>query len=359
MIRFKDDIAEAQARSDAWWDTKPADRALIQLKGHREKPVFELPAPEAATIHDWWTDPDVVLPRLLNDMGRTWFAGEAFPVLQPVPGRIVSITCKYLGAPNRYVDESTTWSEPIIHDWTNPPPLEWDEENEWWGITKRNLNAAADVIRAYNLECFLGHPDLNGPTEILAGLRNPEKLCMDLVMEPDRVKAAARKFQDVWYRAWEGVRAITAPFGGCFTFMNLWSDQPAPDLQSDFSSLISPDMFEEVMMPLIREQMERFPRTVFHLDGPDMIRHLDILLAEEKLNAIQWVEGAGAGPVTRWMDLMKKIQDSGKSLYIYCESRDVPELLKNLSPTGLIMVVKETLPLADAKELLATVERLS
>jgi len=43
------------------------------------------------------------------------------------------------------------------------------------------------------------------------------------------------------------------------------------------------------------------------------------------------------------MDLMRKIQNAGKSLNVYCEAWEVPELLKGLSPTGLFMVVKERL----------------
>jgi len=357
MRRIKDDLAEAQARTNDWWDNRRSDRALIQVKGRLEEPWFKVPIRTAESLHAYWTDPDVVMPRILNELGSTWYGGEAFPVLSPVPGRIVSITAKYLGAPNVYVDDQTTWSEPIIDDWSDPPSLDWNPENEWWSITRRNLQACADEVRRRDLECFIGHPDLNGPTEVLAGLRNPEKLCMDLVMEPDTVKRAARKVQDAWYEAWKGVREITAPFGGCFTFMGLWSDQEAPDLQSDFSSLISPAMFAEFMLPLIREQAERFPRSVFHLDGPDMVRHLDLLLSVEEINAIQWVEGAGAGPVSRWTDLMRRIQDGGKALYVYCEPWEVPILLKNLSHQGLMMVVTDVLPLHEARELLKDVER--
>jgi hypothetical protein len=359
MIRFKDDIAEAQSRSNDWWNNRKTDRACLQVKGRLTKPVLEVPTPRHSSLHEFWTEPKVVLPRILNELGSTWFGAEAFPVLSPVPGRIVSITCKYLGSPNIYVDAETTWSEPIIDDWKNPPSLEWNPDNEWWGITTRNLKACAKEIRDRELECYMGHPDLNGPTEVLAGLRNPEKLCMDLLLEPDRVKWAVRKVQDAWYEAWKGVRDITGEFGGCFTFMGLWSDVDAPDLQSDFSSLISSDMFAEFMLPLIREQSQIFPRSVFHLDGPDMIRHLDLLLEEESINAIQWVQGAGAGPVTDWMDVMRRIQDQGKSLYIYCEPWEVPKLLRELSPQGLMMVVTETLPSHEARDLVSEVKRLS
>ncbi|MDC7234154.1 MAG: hypothetical protein PQJ58_13045 [Spirochaetales bacterium] len=352
MIRFKDDLEDAKKRINLWWDNKEADRPLLQIMAPREEPVFSMPAREAADIHEYWTHPEVSLPRLFNTLGATFFGGEAIPLVYPVPGRIVSITCKYLGAPNRYIDESTTWSEHIIHDWDNCPPLSLDKNGEWWNITMRNMNLAGEIIRENELECFMGLPDLNGPTEVLSGLRNPEKMCMDLIMEPERVLEAARKVQDAWYEAWKETAALSSPFGTYSSFMGIWSEIPATDLQSDFSSLISAEMFEQFIYPFVREQAQRFPRTVFHLDGPDMIRHLDILLEDENINAIQWVFGAGAGRATDWIDLMKRIQKGGKALYVYCEEDEVLTLADKLDPKGLMMVVTEGSSEKAARELL-------
>ena len=352
MIRYKNDIEEAKERVNLWWDNKEADRPLLQIFAPRDEPVFQIPAPEPENIHDFWTKPDVIIPRLINKMGNTYFGGEALPILYPVPGRIVSITSKYLGAPNVYINENTTWSEPIIDDWNTCPPLEFDEANEWWRITRTSMNAGAEAIENYGLECFMGLPDLNGPTEVLSGLRNPEKLCMDLIMEPDRVLSAARKVQKAWYKTWQGTSRIAKNFGGYLTWMGIWSDIPTTDLQSDFSTLISPEMFNQFVNPFIKEQSDSFPRTIFHLDGPDMIRHLDTLMSNDNINAIQWVQGAGAGKVSDWMDLMKKIQSGGKSLYIYCEEDEVEFLSKNLAPGGLMMVVNDCSSEGRAKELL-------
>lgn len=357
MIRFKDDITEAQERVNLWWDNKRADRPLIQIYAPREKPVFEIPSMEPSSIHDFWTNPSAVLPRMLNIMGSTFYGGEAFPVIQPMSGNIVSITCKYLGSPNRYIDENTTWSEPIIEDWNLCPSLEFDETNEWWNITLNLMEACAEAIRKYDLECYMALPDLNGPTEILSGLRNPEKLCMDLILEPDRVLSAARKVQDAWFKSWKGTSDIAHQFGGYFTWMGVWSDVPSIDLQSDFSTLISPDMFEEFINPFIKEQSEFFSRSIFHLDGPDMIRHLDILLQNDSINAIQWIQGAGAGRVSEWIDLMKRIQAGGKSLFLYCEEDEVEFLCDNLESQGLMMVVKECTSEKKARGLLEIVSK--
>lgn len=355
MIRFKEDIKEAQERVNLWWNNEKADRPLIQIFAPRDKAVYEVPAKKPQSIHDFWTKPDVVIPRLINSLGRTYYGGEAFPVMQPMPGSIVSITCKYLGAPNKYIDENTAWSEPIIEDWDNCPPLDFDELNEWWRITMDSMNAGARAIEDQDLECFMSIPDLNGPTEVLSGLRNPEKMCMDLILEPEKICKATEKVQKAWFEAWKRTSQIASCFGGYFTWMGIWSETPAIDLQSDFSTLISPHMFNDYIYPFIKEQAEAFPRNIFHLDGPDMIRHLDTLMSDKNINAIQWVQGAGAGKVSEWMDVMKKIQSGGKSLYIYCDEDEVEYLCDNLDSRGLMMVLRDCTSESRANELLELV----
>jgi len=352
VIHFKNDIEEAKDRVNLWWDNKAADRPLIQIFAPREKPIFNIPSKMSHTIHDFWTNPEVVIPRIINKIGSTYFGGEALPIVYPVAGRIVAITSRYLGAPNRYVDENTTWAKPIIDDWDNCPPLEFDAENKWWQITMNLMTAASEALDQYNLECFMGLPDLNGPTEVLSELRGAEKMCMDLILSPYKVMQAAVKVQQAWFKAWERTSAIASKFGGYLTWMGIWSEIPAIDLQSDFSALISPKMFNDYIYPFIKEQIDYFPRTIFHLDGPDMVRHLDTLLSNDDLNSIQWVQGAGAGKVSEWLDVMKKIQAGGKSLYIYCEEDEVKFLCDNLDPKGLMMVVRDCSSEKKAREIM-------
>ena len=159
---------------------------------------FSVPSPEPQSIHDFWTNPEIVIPRIPNSMGKTYFGGAAFPVLYPVSGRIVSITCKYLGSSNVYVDENIPWSEAAIHKWDKCPSLDFDPENPWWRITENLMESCVSAVEACNLECFMGLPDLNGPAEILSGLRNPEKMCLDLILEPERIKTAVQRIQSSW-----------------------------------------------------------------------------------------------------------------------------------------------------------------
>jgi hypothetical protein len=57
---------------------------------------------------------------------NTYFGGEAFPVMQPVAGRMVAITAAYLGCPLEFHNSGTVWAHPIIEDWQNRPTFRFD-----------------------------------------------------------------------------------------------------------------------------------------------------------------------------------------------------------------------------------------
>jgi len=96
-------------------------------------------------------------------------------------------------------------------------------------------------------------------------------------------------------------------------------------------------MFEEFFLPHVRAQAEWLDNAVYHLDGPDAIRHLDLLLDVPHIKAIQWVPGAGAPPQTRWISLHKRVQAAGKGVVIGVEKWEVEPLLRELSPEGLLL----------------------
>jgi 5-methyltetrahydrofolate--homocysteine methyltransferase len=261
------------------------------------------------------------------------------PVVFPVSTRIVSIMTRYLGAPNIYIDHNTTWAQPVIDDWSRPPALTFDPDNEWWRRSEELLSAAVEMIETQGYSAFVGLPDLNGPTEVLSGLRNPEKLAMDFYDQPEVIKPAIRKVQDAWFEAYRRSSAITSRSGGYISWLRVWSERPMCDLQSDVSCLISKEMFDQYFLPFIAEQARTIERTIYHLDGPDAVRHLDSLLTIEELDGIQWVPGAGAARMSEWIYLLKRIQDRGKLLHISCDPDEVPLLCRKLDPSRLVLQI--------------------
>jgi hypothetical protein len=267
---------------------------------------------------------------------------------------MVAITANFLGSPMKFVNRYTTWHEPIIDDPDHLPPLGFDPENKWWKLAKRLLEEAVSRSDGY----YVGCPDLNGPTEALALLRYHEKLAIDFYDNPDYIKPSLEKINQAWFRYWQEVTKITQATGGYFYWMGIYSDNiPSIDLQSDFSCMISQKHFNEYFLPSLEEQTNMVDRTVYHLDGPGAIKHLDALLELPKLTGIQWVQGAGGGSMLEYIPLLKRIEESKKLITFFCEKKEVEPLLKELKPEGLLPIVMDCESEEEAEALLKKIER--
>jgi hypothetical protein len=273
----------------------------------------------------------------------------------PVSGNMVAITAAYLGCPYKFVAGTHSgWADPIIEDWDARPRFRFNPDSEWWLISKRLLEVAA--ARASG-RYYVGIPDLNGPGEILARLRGTEQLALDLIENPEHVRPALDEINMAWWRYWQAAVGVVHQWiDGYFHWIGIWSDRPSVDLQCDFSCLISPHMFEEFFLPAIEQQTRWVERTVYHLDGPGAIRHLDLLLSLPELDCIQWIPGAGAPPVSRWIRLLRRIQAKGKLLQLFCEPGEVEVLLSELEPEGLLLTTSCSSE-EHAKDLLSNVVR--
>ncbi len=352
---IKKDTNEVVQRAEAWWNGDPDAGPLVAVTAPLPDAV-PYSGPTTDELDAWWTDPDYVIPRLEHQLTGTFYGGAAMPVIFPVATGLVAITCKYLGAPNRYIDRNTSWSDPIIEDWATRPLLNFDENNLWWRKSRALLEAGVELIRSKGYEAFVGIPDLNGPTEVLAGLRGTQKLAMDFYDNPEDIRPALREVQDAWFEAFNRSSAIANRCGGHYCWMRVPSQEPMIDLQSDVSCLLSKEMFDEHFLPFIREQAERIDRTIYHLDGPGAIRHLDSLLEIDSLDGIQWVQGAGAGRMSEWIDLCKRILVGGKLLHVACDPDEVEVLCRSLDSSRMFLTTSAGSK-AEAESLLATAER--
>jgi len=332
-VEGKPDFEEARGRVEAWWRGEPTDRVPIKVCAPLKE--LSLPRPGPEDLASWWTDPDVVVPSLEAQVAATYWGGEAVPVLFPVRGGMVAVLAAYLGCPYHFTGTTTAWADPIISDWDDAPGLEFDPSNEWWRISAALLEAAAERAPGRYL---VGLPDLNGPGEILARLRGTERLLYDLVENPEPLPPALARINLAWRRAFRECRdIINRHVPGSIFWMGIWSDQPAADLQCDFSCMISPGMFDELFLPGLMQQTEWVGRTIYHLDGPDAVRHTDSLLALPLLSGLQWVPGAGAPPMRQWTELLRHILEAGKLLYISCAPQEVGSLLEELPHRGLFL----------------------
>ncbi len=110
---------------------------------------------------------------------------------------------------------------------------------------------------------------------------------------------------------------------------------------------------EDLFLPDIIRQASAAGRAVYHLDGPAATRHLDALLDVPQLQAIQFSPGAGAPSALPWIDMFRKIQNSGRSLQVICPAKEVLTLCDELRPEGLALMVETPLTVDELNDLFA------
>ncbi|MEZ0536368.1 hypothetical protein ACAG39_03840 [Caldicellulosiruptoraceae bacterium PP1] len=227
-------------------------------------------------------------------------------------------------------------------------PLDWDkveklllrdiEQSVWWNYTKNATELACNNMK----ENFtVGITDLGGILDILASLRGTQNLLYDIIDCPERVNEAQNRILEIWHYCYDKLYSILNKYQeGTSAWMWLWCPKRWYPIQCDFSAMISPKMFEKFVAPYLKEQARRLDYTIFHLDGPGELPHLDILLDIDEITGIQWVPGAGEEPVDspKWFDLYRKIQEKGKLLVLNGVFPEYLErLFDNIDTKGVII----------------------
>ncbi|MBE6885998.1 MAG: hypothetical protein E7486_03525 [Ruminococcaceae bacterium] len=184
-------------------------------------------------------------------------------------------------------------------------------------------------------------PDLGGVTDVLCTLRGTQDLLADLYDDPEGFMAYTSRLQVLWVEAFRHFTELLMKESGLMTsWLPVLSDVPFSPIQCDFCGMISPDMFREFILPELKYLSEHTPRSIYHLDGVDEIKHLDAILSLPGINAIQWIAGAGKANTgdPQWFDLYHRIQAGGKGLVLLDVDPNLAEgLFRELSHDGLFL----------------------
>ncbi|MGN1248484.1 MAG: trimethylamine corrinoid protein 2 [Candidatus Spyradocola sp.] len=325
------DIGRLEQRWRAFW-ARENDTPMLGLTAPRDG-AQPFAAPRAhRSVEERWHDVDHAIAQARHGMESTYFGGDAFPMAFPNLGPdLIGAIC---GCGLRF-GEGTSWAEPCVTDWEAFPPISFDENNPWFReILTMTQRMAQDARGDY----LVGVADLHPGADALVSLRGPEALCCDLIdcreLLPERIRQVHEVYRQVFRRLSDAIAPVQR---GSTNWMGIW--RPDGDwyvTSADFAALISPRDFDFIVLPAIEAELELLPASIYHLDGPGALRHLDRLLELDKLNGVQWVQGAGAPPPRAWLEVYKRIQRAGKLVQVTdCPPEDVLLLCRELEPEGL------------------------
>jgi hypothetical protein len=340
-LPFKENWGETEYFLRRWWTGERLLRPAISITAPRPQRV---PVPRPADLETWRTDSDFVLRETRVMYQNTYFCAEA------IPARTLMVGYAVLGGEPHF-DANTVWHSPTIHDWRTDATKRYDCNNPWWLNTKKIVSVLTEREVG-----FPPMPAILTPLDALSTMRGPQQLCTDLLTEPQTVKKYSAYLIGIWIEMFDQLYEITCTkYEGSTGWLTVWAPGKYSTIQCDFSCMISPAMFEEFVLPEVEALCNHLDFTIYHLDGPGALQHLDALLRVPKLHGIQWVPGSGAAPAIEWTELLRKVQNAGKRLHISLDNARVQRALKDLSPEGLYLATS-CATMQEANELFAFVK---
>lgn len=345
------DWADLTRNWEAWWvgeldrplvmiasPLRPREREELTIEFIRHKPV------------------DQVLDYYQSRFEHTRLAGDAGPKWFPFLG--AGVVAAFLGAELLCApDEGTIWFE-------SSRPLDsfdlgalFDPENLWWQRVQQLTQAAID---RWGDRICVGITDLGGNLDILASLRGSQQLLLDMLDYPEGIETATRQITGLWLRYYSELHKITQRNGrGTTPWAPIWAPGSCYMLQSDFSAMISPKMFERFVLPDLVTCCEALDFSFYHMDGKGQLPHLDLLLSIEALHGVQWIPGDGQPPPQAWLPLLARIRRAGKVCQLFVSAAGALEIVRELGGKGFAFGITESLKDQDVIAFLKEIETVS
>jgi len=350
---YKTDWEQAKKRLTAFWNHDVIDRCCVIVHAPRNKSK-KPPFPElqwgpwledlekyddydTESIIKWWTDPEKNYQRMITWFENNYFGGEAVPATYINWG--ASAGAAFWGSPPKF-SKTTVWYPSVIKDWDT---WNWDPNPELNFYWKNILDIQQKFIDECHGRYFIGVPEIGDAADLLSLMRGMDNLALDLFDHPEEVKKAVEIMSDLWVKLHEDIYQKTVKInqnGGVLPWMNLWAPGRHDQLANDFSSILSTNMFKEFFESEIIKMGKWCDYATYHLDGKNCIlNHLDYLLSIKEIDNIEFTPGIGQPPTyyPEYIPLYKKIQASGKNLYLLTKPNEIEPILTELSPKGLLL----------------------
>jgi hypothetical protein len=344
-VHYKPDWEEAREQHIAWWNGSHLDHVTLGVMAPRESNAVRPQRP--TDMKTRWLDPDYRIAEFEYRFETEWFGGAFFPYFdtQLGPGSLAL----YLGCPG-VLQNDTVWYRPLAKTPAEVPQLRFDPENEWW---KAHVRLCEEGVRRGEGRYLTGYPDLIENIDIVSSLVGNASMLYAMIDDPESVKRLVADINDLFFEYYDALFEVLKgqDRGTCYTAFDIWGPGRAAKVQCDACAMFSPDMFDEFVGPGLTDQTNRLDHSVYHLDGPDAVRHVNSLVQIPKLNAIQWTPGAGhpsVGHESYW-PMYDQIRKAGKGLLLLgCAFEDVEPLTRHLGPDGVY--IGTTAPSIEAGE---------
>jgi hypothetical protein len=326
---------ESMKEIETWWKRENEKPCLIHGKRKPDIPIKNINGNFFWPEDSRNPDIDGLINYWISEIESAEYYDTTLPAIPHLYGsRGTPMTMAFYLGGKVILKEDTVWVDPIITKWENFE-IKFDENNYWW---KQSLILLKKSLEKANGKYFVWLPDFGDALTCFSLLRGTEKLLWDIIENKEAIIEARDKFINLWKtyhsECWNLYKNYCP---GDMSWL-VWAPGKTYACQCDFSTMLSPSLFTELVVPEIEQIGKYLDFIIWHLDGQDEIKHLETLLSLPEVKAIQWVPGAGKPTAVNNIPMLKRIQERKKSLVVYAadeKERDI--LINELQPNGLLI----------------------
>jgi len=334
----KPDFDRSMDRVYAWFEGEVVDRPPIRFYKHNVQ--FEvgerLDTSRWATLEDRWLDVEYQIDAFERSIEGKTFHAETFPVFWPNLGPSV-YSAFYAG--RLEFAEVTSWYEPVIDDLEDLSALDTDIfENRYFRKLEELTRAA---LKRCDGRYLVGYSDFHPSLDCVAAWRGVDRLCLDMVAAPGELSPLVELSVRDFHRIFNHFDAMLKTRGQpSITWMGIPSFGKLHIPSCDFASMISTKHFERFSLPQLRLELSGMDHAIYHVDGRGVAQHLDVILAQPEIQAIQWVQGLGRDqPMLQWVPLLRRILAAGKSVVVDVQVGELDEFIGAMPREGVFLCV--------------------
>ncbi|MFC1805785.1 hypothetical protein ACFL09_02265 [Planctomycetota bacterium] len=348
-LSFKPNLDEALERWRAFWNQEIVGRPCVAVTAPKEG-VEQVGGPTGQIHPD--TDFAKHVEQAEAAMAGVHYGGEAMPRFQPSFGP--DMAGAFVGARLDWSDDSagTSWSVPFVESWDDALPLELCDPT--WERFVELCRVAGERGEG---KFLVGMLDFHSNFDWLAAIRSPDRLCMDILDQPELIRRAMRNARELYPLVYDALYEAGNMAGrGSGGWLPYFAEGRFATTQCDFACLLSPAQLNEFALPALEEECSFLDRSVYHYDGATCLQHFDAITGIDALDGIQWTPTAGGPPMMDWLGLLQRFQATGKNVFVSCSAEELKVYHRELEP-NLVFYSVGVGSEKEADELLQWLER--
>ena len=336
-LETKPDFVESMKRVYAWYEGEILDRVPVRFAGHNEEFNVIADSSRWDTLRDRWFDTEYRVEDFLKSVREKSFLGETFPVFWPNLGP--NVLAAMLGGELEF-GEVTSWITPFV---SGPDDLDRIALNREGVYYRKLIELMEYALDRCDHQFMVGYTDMHPGLDCADAIYGTMNLCLTIYDDPDfirqlidRVHGPFVELMEEFHRRLRRKRQLSV------SWLNVPSYETMHIPSCDLGTMISQEAFNELELPSLERETKQFRHNVFHVDGPGVARHIDVLLELPDIQGFQWVQGVGDNrPIAKSLDVVRKIQESGKGVIVDIQPEELEPFMDEMSPNGIYLFINE------------------